>query len=62
MLDEAVKSDDNLGTALKELGKKHQEFGVLQEHYQILGKALFKTLHSSLEDQFTPHVRQAWVS
>ena len=46
--------------ALKGLGAKHVEFGVLPPHYAIVGEALLYTLGAALGDGWTPKVQQGW--
>ena len=63
-LDVAVASLDNLGnvrSAIEELGRRHVEYGVKEEHYDTGGEALLWTLEQGLGDEFTPEVKEAWA-
>mmetsp|Transcript_4471 Transcript_4471/g.6560 ORF Transcript_4471/g.6560 Transcript_4471/m.6560 type:complete len:153 (-) Transcript_4471:191-649(-) len=46
---------------LKELGRKHKTYGVLEAHYPIVGEALIGTLGDALGEAFTADVKTAWV-
>lgn len=47
--------------ALRQLGRRHAGYGVRDEHYDLVGAALLKTLSQGLGDAFTPAVREAWT-
>jgi hemoglobin-like flavoprotein len=50
--------------ALKELGARHVEYGVLPAHYPIVGDALLFTLETALgkdDYQWNNHVKAGWV-
>lgn len=47
--------------ALKSLGGRHVEYGVIQAHYPIVGAALLQALESHLGSRWTPDVKQAWA-
>lgn len=47
--------------AVQELGRKHVNYGVKDEHYKPVGDALIYTLEKGLGDDFTPEVKTAWV-
>jgi hemoglobin-like flavoprotein len=48
--------------AVEALGRRHAGYGVRDEHYATVGKALLWTLEAGLKDAFTPEVRDAWVA
>jgi hemoglobin-like flavoprotein len=48
--------------AVVALGRRHAGYGVRDEHYEAVGKALLWTLEAGLKDAFTPEVRDAWVA
>ncbi len=48
--------------AVQELGRKHVEYGVKDEHYKPVGEALIYTLEKGLGEEFTPEVKEAWVT
>ena len=52
---------DKLLPALKSLGKRHNNYGVEEYHYQIVSIALINTLRNSLGAQFTPEIENAWL-
>ena len=47
--------------ALKVLGAKHCAYGVIPDHYPIVGQALLSTLEAALGDSWTPKVKQGWT-
>lgn len=47
---------------LRGLGVRHAAYGVKAEHYASVGTALVWTLEQALGDEFTPQVKDAWVS
>ena len=60
-----VKSLDNLDKLvpiLQDLGRRHIDYGVRDEHYDSVGQALLWTLEQGLGEAFTPPVRDAWTS
>jgi Hsp90 protein/Globin len=66
MLDNAVQflgpEVDVLEETLKELGARHVGYGVMPEHYPIVGQALLKTLATALgPDKFTAPLKEAWA-
>ncbi len=52
---------DGLVKVLKELGKKHKRYGVLEAHYAVVGEALIGTLSDALGEAFDADVKAAWV-
>ncbi len=63
MIDTAVNglSDfDQLVPVVRELGRRHADYGVTEAHYQSVGEALIWTLQQGLGDQFTSEVQNAW--
>jgi hemoglobin-like flavoprotein len=48
--------------ALEQLGVRHARYGVLPEHYPLVGQALLGTLEQALGAAFTREVRDAWVT
>lgn len=61
----AVASLNRLETlvpVLRDLGRRHGDYGVRDEHYHTVAEALLWTLQTGLGDKFTPEVRDAWVA
>jgi hemoglobin-like flavoprotein len=48
--------------ALRQLGARHNDYGVREDHYGTVGAALLWTLEKGLGPEFTPAVRNAWTS
>ena len=48
--------------AVEALGRRHVGYGVRDEHYEAVGKALLWTFETTLKDAFTFEVREAWVA
>jgi hemoglobin-like flavoprotein len=60
-----VKSLDHIETMLDDLralGRRHDRYGVMEEHYASVGAALLCTLEQGLGLDFTPDVREAWAT
>jgi hemoglobin-like flavoprotein len=53
---------DTLVPAVEALGRRHQGYGVQNEHYATVGVALLWTLGQGLGDAFTPDVEAAWAT
>jgi len=53
---------DTLIPVLQDLAKRHDDYGVTPEHYQIVGEALIKTLGQGLGEDFTPDVQSSWTT
>jgi hemoglobin-like flavoprotein len=51
---------DDIEPVIQDLGRRHTKYQVKPEHYVVLGNALLWTLESSLKDEFTPEVHDAW--
>jgi hemoglobin-like flavoprotein len=52
---------ERLVPVLKQLGARHNAYGVQEDHYGKMGTALIGTLEEALGDQFTPELRSAWT-
>jgi len=46
---------------VQELAIKHVDYGVLPEHYTLVGNALLRTLKKGLGAKYTDEVRDAWI-
>ena len=60
-----VKSLDRIETMLDDLralARRHDRYGVREEHYASVGAALLWTLEQGLGLDFTPDVREAWAT
>ena len=57
-----LKSWDKVAAAVRALGARHAGYGVQVSHYDTVGEALIATLEQGLGDDFTPELRDAWVS
>lgn len=65
MLGAAVNGLTNLDAlvpAVRQLGARHVNYGVQDEHYATVGSALLWTLGRGLGEKFTPAVRDAWAA
>jgi nitric oxide dioxygenase len=50
-----------LTSALKGLGQRHVAYGVLPEHYPIVGAILLETFAGLLGERWTPAYHNAWA-
>jgi nitric oxide dioxygenase len=60
-----VRSLDRMETILEDLralSRRHDDYGVREEHYASVGAALLWTLDQGLGVDFTPGVREAWAT
>jgi hemoglobin-like flavoprotein len=48
-------------TSVRELGARHERYGVEETSYATFGEALLWTLGQLLGERFTPEVRGAWA-
>lgn len=55
-----LKDIEKLVPVLVGLGRKHVQYGVLPDHYGVVGMALMATLKAGLGDAFTPEVQAGW--
>lgn len=46
---------------IREMGRRHVDYGVATEHYALVGGALLWVLNQSLGPDFTPEMRSAWT-
>ncbi len=56
-----LRKSELLTKTLTGLGTRHVKYGVLPQHYPMVGGSLLKTLASFAGDAWTPTVEQAWV-
>jgi hemoglobin-like flavoprotein len=56
-----LSKPDVLTDALKGLGTRHVKYGVLPEHYPMVGSSLLKTFATCLQSAWTPNIEQAWI-
>lgn len=50
-----------LKPAIEDLARRHEDYGVVPEHYPVVGKTLIWALEQGLGDAFTPDVKRAWI-
>ncbi|HTH07491.1 MAG TPA: globin family protein [Ilumatobacteraceae bacterium] len=53
---------DQIVPFLVRLGARHVRYGVVPEHFDLVGGALLWTLEQGLGEGFTPEVRDAWAA
>ena len=56
-----LRNPDALSSALKGLGTRHVKYGVLPQHYPMVGSSLLQTFATNLGTNWTPEVQQAWT-
>src|SRR6516164_3693589 len=56
-----LRKPEVLTSALKGLGQRHVAYGVLPEHYPIVGAVLLETFAVFLGERWTPALRDAWA-
>ena len=55
-----LSQPESVALALRELGRRHERYGVRPGHYETVRTALMLTLGVSLGEAFTPAAREAW--
>ena len=64
MITAAVRALDRMDALLpvvRELGARHEVYGVRDHHYATVATALLWTLEQALREDFTPEVKSAWI-
>ncbi len=56
-----LRKPEVLTSALKGLGQRHVKYGVLPEHYPIVGAILLETFADFLGELWTPTYHDAWA-
>jgi hemoglobin-like flavoprotein len=56
-----LRKEDVLSNTLKGLGTRHVKYGILPNHYPMVGSALLKTFENIIGNGWTAEVKQAWV-
>lgn len=57
-----LSDPETIVPAVKELGRRHAAYGVVEADYQVVGVALLWTLERGLGAAYTPEVKEAWCS
>jgi hemoglobin-like flavoprotein len=47
---------------VQQLGVRHNQYGATPVHYEVVGECLLQTLEEKLQDQWTPEVKDAWIT
>jgi hemoglobin-like flavoprotein len=55
-----LESPNTLVPVLKAMGRRHVAYGVREEHYDVVIRALMETFEHVLGDAFSPELREAW--
>ena len=58
----SLSNMEHAAPVLTRLGDKHRGYGVLPEHYDLVGDTLIETLQETLGENFTDEVREAWIA
>ena len=53
---------DDLKGEIAHMAKRHVEYGVKPEHYNLVGKALIWTLQKGLGKEWNDEVKAAWIN
>jgi hemoglobin-like flavoprotein len=56
-----LRKEDVLSNTLKGLGTRHVKYGILPNHYPMVGSALLKTFENIIGTGWSAEVKQAWV-
>ena len=61
MLIAMLEQPAGLDIELRAMGARHAGYGVKDAHYATVGQALLEMLAETLDQGFTPEVREAWT-
>jgi hemoglobin-like flavoprotein len=56
-----LETPDEFTAMLRELGRRHVEYGVRPAHYQTMNEALIWMLGQGLGKQFSDEMKEAWL-
>lgn len=62
MVVHALDAPASMIEKVKDLARRHVDYGVEDRHYALVGSALLWTLQVGLGEAFTPELREAWAS
>ena len=57
-----LDAPEDLISRLSDLGRRHASYGVVDAHYEIVGRSLMWTLEQGLRDEWTPQAQEAWTA
>lgn len=57
-----LDADGRLARATLDLGRRHGDYGVRPEHYDVFGEALIWALRERLGEKFDDPTRDAWLA
>ena len=57
----SLDAPESVVPMLAEMGQRHANYGVVGEHYDLLGSALLETFADVLGKEFTTGARDAWA-
>ena len=58
----ALRQPARILPVLEDLGRRHADYGVTDEHYETVAAALLWTLEQALGETFTLEVKEAWTA
>lgn len=56
-----LRNPDTLKSALLEMGARHQQYGVIKEHYPLVANTLLDVMSEVAGDLWTAEISQAWT-
>lgn len=57
----SLDAPESIAPMLAEMGQRHATYGVVDEHYDLVGTALLETFAEALGKDFTTGARSAWA-
>lgn len=58
---ENIRDSETVKDAVKPLGARHVDYGVLQEHYPLFCATLLKTFAQYMKEEWTPELQASWL-
>lgn len=62
MIVNALNDPASVGTVIHETSLRHVTYGVKEEYYEPVGRALIATIRESLGAECTPEIEAAWAA
>jgi class 3 adenylate cyclase/hemoglobin-like flavoprotein len=58
----AMSRPETMALGLRDLGRRHDGYGVSSDHYAAFRQAFFEAAEATLGEKHTPEVREAWAA
>lgn len=62
MVVQNIRNFDGIAPTVTDLARRHVDYGVLPEHYDVVGQVLLAVLEEALAERFTDETEEAWAT